>query len=56
LDKFRDKNGNCRGNIKRVEKDNCIPKFAVRYTLQADETRGKVKIEREQEWVEGPRA
>jgi hypothetical protein len=55
MDKFRDKDGNWRENIHQVEKD--IPKLAVSYTLQEDETeRGKMKFEREEEWVEGPMA
>ena len=53
MDKFRDKNGNWRENIQWVEED--IPKVAVSYSVQEGETeRGKVKYEREQEWLEGP--
>jgi len=52
MDKFRDKDGNCRENFQRGEED--IPKVAVSYTLQEDETeRGKLKLE---EWFEGPTA
>jgi hypothetical protein len=38
-----------------VEED--TPKFVVSHTLQQDEIeRGKVKIEKQQEWIEGLRA
>jgi hypothetical protein len=36
MDKFRDKGGNWRENIQRVEED--IPKFGVSCTLQEDKT------------------
>jgi hypothetical protein len=40
VDKFRDKDSNWRENMQRVEED--IPKVAVSYTVQEDETeRGK---------------
>jgi hypothetical protein len=54
VDKFRDKVGNWRENIQRVEED--VPKVAISYTVQEDESeKGKVKFERE-ECVEGPMA
>jgi len=44
LDKFRDENGNCKEHNLRVEED--IPKTAVSYTVQEDETeRGKLRVE-----------
>jgi len=50
LDKFIDKDGNWREQ--RVEEDKL--KVIVRYSVLGDETeRGKVKVEREQEWDEG---
>jgi len=50
--KFRDKDGNWNENNRRVEED--IPKFAVRYTLQDDETkRGKMKFERKRNGSKG---
>ena len=55
MDKFRDKDGNWRENIQRVEED--IPKVVGSYNVLEDDTeRGKVKFEREQEWAEGPMA
>jgi len=55
MDKFRDKDGNWRENIQRMEED--IPKFAITYSVPKDETQGdKVKLEMEQEWVEGSKA
>ena len=52
MDKFRDKVGNWRRQIQRVEED--ILKVAVCYSVQEDETdRGKVKAEREQERDKG---
>jgi hypothetical protein len=44
--------GNCREQIQRVEED--IPKVAVRYSMQEDETkRGEVGVEREQKGSKG---
>ena len=55
MDKFRDKDGNWRENIEWVEED--IPKVAVNYSVLEDDTeRGKVKLEREQGWFQGPMA
>jgi len=59
LDKFRDKDGNWRGHIQRVEED--IPKVAVCYSVQDDECEStregaKVKVEREQESEKGTMA
>jgi hypothetical protein len=52
MDKFRDKDGNWRENIQRVEED--IPKVAVSYSVQEDETeRGKLKLEREKNGSKG---
>jgi hypothetical protein len=52
MDKFRDKDGNWRESIQRVEED--IPKVAVSYSVQEDETeRGKVKLERERNESKG---
>jgi len=52
LDRFIDKGGNWTEHIQRVEED--IPKVAVRYSVQEDETeKGKVRVERVQEWDEG---
>jgi hypothetical protein len=51
LDKFRDKDGNWTEYIQRVEED--MLKVAVRYNVQEDDTeRGKVRVERQQEWNE----
>jgi hypothetical protein len=51
LGKFRDKDGNWREQIERLEED--ILKVAVSYSVQEDETeRRKVRVEREWEWVE----
>ena len=55
MDKFRDKDGNWRENIQRVEED--IPKVVGSYNVLGDDTqRGKVKFEREKECAEGPMA
>ena len=50
---MRDNDGNWRGHIERLEED--IPKVAVNYSVLEDDTeRGKVKLEREQGWFQGP--
>ena len=55
MDKFRDKDGNWRENLQRVEED--MPKFAITYSVLEDETEGgKVKLEMEQELYEGSTA
>jgi hypothetical protein len=52
LDKFRDKDGNWRENMQRVEED--IPNVALSYIVQEDDReRSKVKFESEQERIEG---
>ena len=51
MGKFIDKRGNWREQIQRVEED--ILKVAVSYSVQESEReRGKLRVEREQEWVE----
>jgi hypothetical protein len=56
LDKFRDKDGNWREHIQRVEED--ILMIAVRYSVQEEERErgGNLRVEREQECVEGTMA
>jgi hypothetical protein len=57
VDKFRGKDGNWRETILRVDEDIHVPKVAVSYTMQEDNTeRSKVKFERERELVDGPMA
>jgi hypothetical protein len=52
MDKFRDKDGNWRENVQRVEED--IPEFAVSYSVQEDEKeKGKVKFERKRNGSKG---
>jgi hypothetical protein len=51
LDKFIDKDGNWREHIQRVEEDKL--KLVLSYSArETRERRGKVRVEREQEWDE----
>jgi len=51
LGKFIDKGGNWKEYIQRVEED--ILKVAVSYSVQEGDTEeGKLRVDREREWVE----